>query len=405
MTATRQNSITTPLYETNNFFNWAALYLASFLFMGNLFAAVAIFPAYSLAIGSSAFQAGLQSTAFAVASVALRFLLGPLLDRQGPKPLMLVGIFTFATSPLLLILMPSYSMLLAMRVYHALGLAVVLPGISTTVAGMAPVGKIGSYLGVTRIFFNLGLLAGPSAALYLIENNSYNSWFIVSAIISTVSLAAMAVVKVPLPAKPAEGIKTGNSLLQLKEALSVKLVYPIIGGIAVYSFAYSAVISFAAVYIETTTQHGDGPLFFIILGLAGITSCLSVGTLSDRFGRSRVGWPMLAVLGLGAVIFYFLPTWPAILYVCAVILGIGIQGSSLTLTAWLIDVSHPALRATTISMQENTIDIFFAIGALTFGLAADGPGLDIAFLVTGILTIILIFPLSKACRKICRQAR
>ncbi|MFU8795403.1 MAG: MFS transporter, partial [Dethiobacteria bacterium] len=268
--------------------NWALFYLATFLFMANLFAAVAIYPAYSLDIGSSAFQAGLQSTIFALASVLFRFFLGPRLDRQGPKPLMLVGIFTFATSPLLLIMSPTYTMLISMRLYQALGLAVVLPGISTLAAGMAPTGRIGAYLGTTRIFFNLGLLAGPSAALTLIEGVSYNSWFIVSATSSAIALAAMAAVKTP-PVPSVAEIATG-SLNQIKKVFKVKQIYPVIGGIAVYSFTYSAVISFAAVHIESSSHRGDGPLFFVILGVAGIASCLGAGVLSDRFGRRQVGW-------------------------------------------------------------------------------------------------------------------
>ncbi|MDW7729563.1 MAG: MFS transporter [Bacillota bacterium] len=382
--------------------NWALFYLATFLFMANLFAAVAIYPAYSLDIGSSAFQAGLQSTIFALASVLFRFFLGPRLDRQGPKPLMLVGIFTFATSPLLLIMSPTYTMLISMRLYQALGLAVVLPGISTLAAGMAPTGRIGAYLGTTRIFFNLGLLAGPSAALTLIEGVSYNSWFIVSATSSAIALAAMAAVKTP-PVPSIAEIATG-SLNQIKKVFKVKQIYPVIGGIAVYSFTYSAVISFAAVHIESSSHRGDGPLFFVILGVAGIASCLGAGVLSDRFGRRQVGWPMLAVLGTGAALFYFLPFWPALVIICAIILGIGIQGTSLVLTAWLIDLSKPSHRATTISVQENTIDIFFALGALSFGMAAEGPGLGTAFLAAGIMTVVLIIPLNKASLALARQS-
>lgn len=73
--------------------NWILFYGFVFFFMGNLFAAIAVFPAYSLSIGSTPFQAGLQNTIFALSSVAMRFFLGPVMDRKGPKLLMLIGIF------------------------------------------------------------------------------------------------------------------------------------------------------------------------------------------------------------------------------------------------------------------------------------------------------------------------
>lgn len=96
--------------------------------MANLFAAIATYPAYTLAIGSSPFQAGLQNTIFAISAVLIRFYLGPLMDRYGAKPSMLLGTFTFATAPILLLLSPSYSLLVSARIYQSLGPAVFLPG-------------------------------------------------------------------------------------------------------------------------------------------------------------------------------------------------------------------------------------------------------------------------------------
>lgn len=368
-------------------------YGSAFFFMANLFAAIATYPAYSLAIGSSPFQAGLQNTAFGVTAVLIRFYLGPIMDRYGTKPLMMLGAFTFATTPLLLLLSPAYNLLLAARIYQSLGLAVFLPGMYTLTSGMAPPNRIGTYLGTLRIFFNLGLLAGPATALLIIERFNYNSWFIVSGMSSLLALALLAVVRAP--AVRSGSVKKISSWKHIMEALSVKQIYPIIGGIAIFAFSYSAVISFAAVHIETAAPGTEAAYFFIIFGAAGIAACPGAGALSDHFGRQRVAWPMLITLGIGVALFYYLPLWPALIFVCAILLGVGIQGSSLVFAAWLIDICKPGLRATTISLQENTIDIFFAVGALAFGLAAQWPGLGPAFLVTGILTVAAVYPLMR----------
>jgi MFS family permease len=133
----------------------------------------------------------------------------------------------------------------------------------------------------------------------------------------------------------------------------------------------------------------------MVLGLAGITASLGAGLLSDHYGRQNVAWPLLVIVGMGTALFYFIPLWPGLIIICAILIGIGLQGSSLVFTAWLIEIARPGLRATTISIQENTIDILFAFGALIFGLAAQGPGLGFAFLVSGILTVAIVFPLRK----------
>ncbi|MFO7952253.1 MAG: MFS transporter [Bacillota bacterium] len=378
--------------------NWVFFFGSVFFFMVNLFAAISVFPGYSLAIGASPFLAGLQNTVFGVAAVLLRFFLGPLMDKKGPRPLMLVGTFAFATTPLLLILSPSYAMLVTARIYQSIGLAVYLPGVSTLAAEMAPKDKIGTYLGASRIFFNLGLLAGPSGALLIIDHYGYTNWFIVSALTSAFALVFLLVVKTPAAKTRADQVIT--SLGQITRALAEKQVYPVMAGIAIYSFTYSGVVSFAAVHIETAAPGIEAAYFFVIHGIAGIIGCLGAGALSDRFGRKKVAWPILTAVGVGAAAFYFLPFWPALAVICGIILGLGIQGSSLVFAAWLIDVSKPELRATTISLQENTIDIFFALSALFFGAAAQGPGLGSAFLISGILTIAAVFPLSRKTAKI-----
>ena len=372
---------------------WFLFFGSVFFFMANLFASLSIYPSYSLSIGSSPFQAGLQNTLFSLTAVLIRFYLGPVIDQKGAKPLMLLGAFTFTTAPLLLLVSPTYGMLIAARIYQSVGLAVYLPGMYALTAQMAPPEKIGTYLGALRVFFNLGLFAGPAASLLLLDRAEYTSWFLLCSFTSLLAFLLLSTIKAPpvvLATKKAAG-----SLTSYLKALSVKQVYPILGGIAIFSFTYSAAVSFSAVYIDSIKPNGEAALFFAVFGASGIAACLGVGALSDYFGRQKTAWPMLIITGIGIGLLYLLPEMPSLLLVCAVTLGIGIQGSSLVFAAWLIEISKPELRATTISLQENSLDIFFALGALTFGLAAQGPGLGLAFLLTGVITIIAVFPLGR----------
>ncbi len=384
--------------EQNSWKNWAYFYGSVFFFMANLFAVIATFPAYSLAIGSTPFQSGLQNTVFGLTAVIFRLILGPVMDQKGAKPLMLFGAFTFATTPLIVMLGSTYWLLIAARIYQALGLAVFLPGISTMVAELAPAKRLGTYLGSLRIFFNLGLLAGPATAIYLIDNSGFNSWFAVSAIIGMLSLLLLASVK-PGERTVTASVKIG-SMKNFAKALQVKVLYPLIVGIALLSTIYSAIISFTALHIKEPVAGATAAHFFMIFGAAGIIGALSAGALSDRIEHSRIAWPMMFSLGVGTILFAFIDFHPALVIICAIILGIGSQGSSLVFAAWLLKLAKPGLRATTVSIQENTIDIFFALGALFFGLAAQGPGLSSAFLAVGIAIIIAIIPLNLIAKRL-----
>lgn len=306
---------------------------------------------------------------------------------------MLIGAFAFATTPLIVMLGSSYWLLLAARVYQAIGVAVFMPGISTILAELAPSNRLGTYLGGLRIFFNLGLLAGPATALFLIDNSGYNSWFAVSAIIGSLSLLLFAAVKTK--DKPADAPHPVSSISNTREALKVKTLYPILGSIALLAIVYSAIVSFSALHLAEPDNGTTAAHFFIIFGATGMVGALSAGAISDRFERSRIAWPMLAVLGAGAIIFAFVPIKPNLLVISAIILGLGSQGSSLVLSAWLLDLAKPGLRATTVSIQENTIDISFATGAFIFGLAAQGPGIGSAFATMGLIAILAVVPLSR----------
>ncbi len=369
--------------------------------MANLFAVIATFPAYSLSIGSTPFQSGLQNTVFGLSAVLFRLILGPVMDHRGAKPLMLLGAFTFATTPLILMLGSAYWLLLAARVYQALGLAVFLPGVSTMAADMAPVKRMGAYLGSLRIFFNLGLLTGPAAAIFLADNYGFNSWFAVSAIIGALSLLLLAAVH---PGENKSDAKTVNSsMANFAEALQGKALFPLLAGIALLSTVYSAIISFAAMHLEHTAAGTAAAYFFVVFGAAGIVGALSAGMLSDRIERSRLAWPLMIALGAGTILFAYAGYHPLLVVICAFILGIGIQGSSLVFITWLLDLAKPGLRATTVSIQENTVDIFFSLGALLFGLAAQGPGLGSAFLAVGLTVLIAITPLINLTKKPAKQ--
>ncbi len=369
--------------------------------MANLFAVIATFPAYSLEIGSTPFQSGLQNTVFGLSAVVLRMILGPIMDHKGAKPLMLIGAFAFATTPLIVMLSTSYWLLLVARVYQAIGLAVFMPGISSILAELAPANRLGTYLGGMRIFFNLGLMAGPATALFLIDNSGYNSWFAVSAVIGFLSLLMFAAVKTS--SKPAEAPQSVSGIQNIREALKTKALYPIFGGITLMALVYSGVVSFSAVHLADPANGVTAAQFFVIFGVTGMVGALSVGAISDRIERSRIAWPLLAVLGAGSIIYAFVPLNPALLVVSAIILGLGLQGSSLVLSAWLLLLAKPGLRVTTVSLQENTVDIGFATGAFIFGLAAQGPGIGSAFIAMGLIIILAVIPFNRLARSYAEQ--
>jgi predicted MFS family arabinose efflux permease len=102
----------------------------------------------------------------------------------------------------------------------------------------------------------------------------------------------------------------------------------------------------------------------------------------DRFGRFFIAWPSIILLGLNIMLLYFLGKLPFLLPVISLLAGIGYYGSLLVLITWLIDLSGKNM-ATTLSIQESTVDLFIAAGSMVFSAASQLAGFPASFFVTG----------------------
>ncbi|OEH85325.1 hypothetical protein BHU72_04310 [Desulfuribacillus stibiiarsenatis] len=363
--------------------------MATLSFMMNFSSSVIILPQYLLTIGGNEFLSGLQATIYFLAAVILRMYLGPMADSHGRKlPLLISGI-AFATAPLLFAISYDFTTLTLARVYHAIGLAAFFSSGSSFVSDIAPPAKLGVYLGVYRTVHSFGLLLGPALGYWIINQWGYTTWFLASFAIGLIGVFFISI----LTARPAQRSQELHSLQWMKTVLKQPNTYPVYLGIAILSTGYGALLTFAAIYISSVTQLQNPGVFFTYFALAGIVANLSVGKLSDRFGRLIVVWPCMILFGLGFLAFFTLPYAPVSLFISSMFAGFGFSGGLLVLIAWLVDLVKEELRATALSIQESTIDVSVASGSLIFGITGSYLGLSFSMLLFGIFVIAASIPL------------
>jgi predicted MFS family arabinose efflux permease len=186
------------------------------------------------------------------------------------------------------------------------------------------------------------------------------------------------------PYPPGEALTPAGSIASV---LRNRQVRPLLLGIALASISYSSLLTFVVIYISNITSISNPGSYFLYFGLAGIAANLCAGYLSDRLGRSAVAWPALILLGLGNLALAFAPIAPVLVLISSVLAGIGVYGSMLVLIAWLIDTVGENVRATVLSLQENTIDLSFAAGTLFFGMAGSRFGFQAAFAAAGAMLL------------------
>lgn len=359
---------------------------AAFLVFTLLFTSLTVLPIYILELGGTEFHSGLQNTLFFVAAVVLRLYFGPMGDCQGLKTPLLIGTFAFAASSILFIFSRDMWSLTCVRLFQAIGLAAFLPNGTAFVAAIAPSGRLGRYLGIYRLIITITLLAGPSGAIYLINRYNFTVWFFASFLIGITALALLLVMKFPV----GPPVKNTDSLKAIAEVLKNRKLYPIFVGISLIAVCYGVILTFTSIYILEVTSIENPGIFFISFGIAAILGNLTMGYVSDHFGRSKVSMFSVFITGVGLALLSLLPFLSEIIYISSFLTGFGYAGGILALIAWLIDVSDINNRTTVLSVQESSMDISIGIGSLLVGISSTWIGLGVSFGVVGLAVLLLL---------------
>ncbi|QGT98921.1 putative MFS-type transporter [Candidatus Syntrophocurvum alkaliphilum] len=384
--------------EHNNLKGLFFLFPAAFFVFVSIYTSIIVLPHYVLELGGTEFHSGLFNMLYFFSAVLFRIYFGPLADQRGRKLPLLIGVFVYATTPLLFFLVQDLWYLAPVYLYQAIGLASFLSSASSFIADLAPLNRRGTFLGAYRIVTILALLSGPSFAFLLINTYDFKTWFIFQFFMGLLSFMLIAMVKNPEIPVP------GGSFGSLERVVSVlrdHKLQPIFLGIALIAVSYGALSTFVSIYTEQFTQISNPGIYFTYYGLAGIFATLSTGYIVDRFGAPLVAWPAVMIMGLGVAILFFLPSLPLIFYLSSFLAGAGMAGGLLAFITWLVNSSELEVRATALSVQESTIDSFMALGSFAVGVSSVLIGLPVSFAIIGLLVFALASKKIKRVKKNC----
>ncbi len=234
------------------------IFFAAFFVFINFYTSMTVIPLYVITLGGDEFFSGLQGTAFFISGLILRFYFGPMADRRGRKIPLLIGAFVFATTPLLLLIVSSYWMLIPIRIYQGIGLAAFLSSGSSFVADIVPGERLGTYVGAYRLVITLALLTGPAAAQLVINNYGFAACFLLTFLTGFGAVILLSFLNAPpLPGSNETSI-LHNTLLALKD----KVLWPIYFGVFLVSLGYGGILNFATVYVSRVTDVSNPGIYF-----------------------------------------------------------------------------------------------------------------------------------------------
>ena len=236
---------------------------------------------------------GVGLAAFAASSVLSGFVAGPLTDRYGRKPTMLVALSGSTASFFGFALVEGFAGYLAVSAAHGLvGWSMFEASRNAMVADVTPPGMRSRAYGLVRVGGNVGWAAGPMSAGLISaaaggSAGVYPKLFVGTSVLTAlVALALAATVRESLPARQ-DGVAGGKERRGLREAFTDGPFVLLLGvGVLLY-YVFTQDWQALPIYAKNFVGVTDGQIGFFLgaNGLMVILFQLPVSYLIDRGSR------------------------------------------------------------------------------------------------------------------------
>ena len=141
----------------------------------------AFLPIYT--VQRQAGQPALFFTLYAIMTVALRLISGPLADRLGRKVTLVPAMFLLSLVMVLFSALSSSLMLYALAIFYAIGFGTIYPTLSAFLVDVVPAHSRGSALGVFTAGFDLGIVVGAYGGGLVAERFGLGATFVASGLL------------------------------------------------------------------------------------------------------------------------------------------------------------------------------------------------------------------------------
>ena len=366
--------------------------------------------------------------AYTLALAALLLPAGALGDRYGRRGALIIGLIIFGVSSALSATADTASVLIGWRVVTGIGAALVMPGTLSTITSVFPPEERAKAVGIWAGFAGIGGTLGLLFAGALLESYSWESIFVVTAVLAAAAL--LGVIFVVPTTKSSEHVRLdppGSVLSSIGIALLILGIIEgpergwsdpitlgaLVGGVALIALFLRVELrrddpmldprlfrrrgfatGSASLFLQFFAMFG---FFFValqylqlVLGYSALTAAVALlpmsifllplsvasGPLSERYGHKLVGGAGLAISAIGFAMFATLGTDSGYLPFMVATLVIG-AGTALAMT--------PATNAIVSSLPRSKQGVASAVNdtarelGAAFGVAVLGSAFNIGY--------------------------
>lgn len=359
-----------------------------FLFLTYYSLLVTLPNAAMIRYGVSEIVAGLYTTFFLFAAIIVRPFIGTWIKWIGKKTILMISCLIFAGASFSYNLFDSFIIILIIRFIHGLGF-----GLSTTitaalVADIIPQSRKGEGVGYFVMASNLAMVIGPFIGLTVFNH------FNLTILFWTATVASILALILSWTTKGDDHLV--NDFDEIENEPKEQTIYetralPIALTAAYLGIAYSAILSFLAVFASQIGLQSVSSYYFTVYALVLIVSRPFTGRWFDQYGPNVIIYPAIIFFSIGMFVLGQ-STGASLFLFSAALIGLGWGTLFPSFQTLAIHSTIPKRWPIATATFLSVFDIGIALGSFLAGLLVKKIELgQLYVLLSGYILLSLLF--------------
>ena len=329
--------------------------------------------------GASGSDVGLAASVMFAAVGLTAFAIGPLVDRHGPKPGLVVGSLLFATALAAMPLAPGFEWFLLMRTVEGAGIGMLTVSLEAAVNLLVTGAHRGKALGAYSLVFAGGVAIGPTVGVLFPGAPGVPFWLAAGVTAAAAGFVFAAFENVI--GRPGAGLQYAGVL---------ERTWGPVAGVLCYALIEVTMISLFPVYLSSLRMDARAiGLLFALYASGAVVGPLVIGTISDRMPRERVMVACGLVL-MVATSLLWLARAPAMLVTFTVVMGLAAGAIYPTGLAIIGDRLPAGQLGSGNSLYTMAYSAGSIAGPYSVGLAMDWYGAALMFAPLAVVATALV---------------
>ena len=336
-------------------------------------------PFHIIDLGGSTFASGLFLGFLTYASAFSAPLTGSFADRVGQRRILIVTSLALAVFAAIYAVVTEVRVILGLAILHGIFWSGLLSASSAYMTSMLPEGRRAEGIGYWGLSTLLAVAISPTVGFWIYRRGWL--WLCIFATVLNLIMAAIAWGLTEHARDPTADHHPPGGVLEWR-VLIVSIT------LALYSFGYGGITSFAAMYADANGVTPKG-LYLTALAIVILATRPVLGRLGDRFGYRQVFIPCLVLISCGMALLAVggTRTW---MLLSALVFGIGYGTAYPTYVGYVMRGVRANRRGAAFGAILAAFDTGIGTGSTTMGWLIDRHGFAQAFGVAAALSALAL---------------